>query len=278
MPFICIKSLTHTYHPEGHDPIPALRGVDLEIASGEYVAIIGANGSGKTTLARHLNALLLPTTGEVWVGGQNTRDPSAVRAIRADVGMVFQAPGDQIVATVVEEDVAFGPENLGVPEEELPVRVRAALEQVEMWEARHRPPHLLSAGQQQRVAIAGALAMNPRCLVLDEATAMLDPAGRRDLLAVLDKLHRQGLTIINITHTMAEAARARRVIALHEGRVVLDGPPQQVFSDPAALAPLGLAPPPAALLAHRLRRRFPALPPDLLTPHELAVALAEVLA
>jgi energy-coupling factor transporter ATPase len=276
--FIRITGVTYTYRPEGADPIQALRGIDLEIRAGEYVAVIGANGSGKTTLIRHLNALLLPTTGEVRVNGRNTRDQAVVRAIRADVGMVFQSPSDQIVATVVEEDVAFGPENLGVPAEELPVRVREALDCAGMWEARHRTPHLLSAGQQQRVAIAGALAMNPRCLVLDEATAMLDPAGRRDLLAMLDNLHQGGLTIISVTHTMEEAVRAQRVIVLHKGRIVLDDPPRQVFSNPAALALLGLEPPPVAVLDRRLCLRFPTLPADLLTPNELAAAIVEVLA
>ncbi len=271
---IRIVNLTHSYKPPGQEPTVALCGVNLEISDGEYVALIGTNGSGKTTLARHLNALLLPTAGEVWVNGRNTRDPSARRAIRADVGMVFQSPEDQFVATVVLEEVAFGPENLGLPTSEIRRRVRAALERVGMWEARHRPPHLLSAGQQQRVAIAGALAMNPRCLVLDEATAMLDPRGRRQVLDLLDDLHREGMTIIAITHHMAEAARAQRIIVLHQGRVALDGTPREVFSSPL-LPTLGLAPPPITALAQRLHCHIPCIPPDLLTPEELATAIAE---
>lgn len=272
LPLIRIADLCYTYVAAGSEPVPALQGVDLTIEAGEYVALIGANGSGKTTLARHLNALLTPTAGDVWIDGLNTRDRGAVRAIRSLVGMVFQSPADQLVATVVEEDVAFGPENLGIGEDELPQRVRTALEQVGMWSFRHRPPHMLSAGQQQRVAIAGALAMAPRCLVLDEATAMLDPAGRRDVLRVVDALHRDGMTIVTITHHMEEAVGAGRVIVMHRGRVVLDGTPARVFSAPD-LGVLGLTPPPAVELAQRLRRYWPALSPGLLTAEELAAAL-----
>lgn len=271
-PFIRIHNLTFVY-PNGS--VPALRGIDLEIAAGEYVALIGANGSGKTTLARHLNALLLPTEGEVWVDGHSTRDPAALRAIRSAVQMVFQSPADQIVATVVQEDVAFGPENLGVPDAELPVRVRAALERVSMWAARDRPPHMLSAGQQQRVAIAGALAMHPRCLILDEATAMLDPAGRRDLLDLVDELHAGGMTVIAITHAAEEAARADRAVVMHRGQIVLDGTPCAAFSHPS-LRSWGILPPPATQLAQRLNVHYPQLSACPLTADELADALCEV--
>ncbi|MBN1936146.1 MAG: ATP-binding cassette domain-containing protein [Anaerolineae bacterium] len=253
------------------EPVQALRGVDLDIAAGEYVAVVGANGSGKTTLARHLNALLLPTAGDVWIDGRNTHDPAAIRAIRADVQMVFQSPADQIVATVVQEDVAFGPENLGVPVAELPLRVREALERVSMWPARHRPPHMLSAGQQQRVAVAGALAMRPRCIVFDEAAAMLDPAGRRDLLQIIDALHAAGLTVITITHAMEEAARAGRVVVMHQGRIVFDGSPTELFTHPD-LSSWSLLPPPVVQLAARLRAHIPDLPPAL-TIDELVAAL-----
>jgi energy-coupling factor transporter ATPase len=274
LPFIRIEKLTHTYVSGNRAPIPALRGIDLTIDAGEYVCLVGANGSGKTTLARHLNALLLPSTGDVWIDGHHTCDPSAVRAIRSDVAMIFQSPADQIVATVVQEDVAFGPENLGVPEEDLANVVRASLQRVGMWSVRHRPPHLLSAGQQQRVAIAGALAMDPRCLVCDEATAMLDPAARDGFLDILDELHNAGLTIVSISHSMSEAARAERVIVMSRGQIALDGPPRQVFASDE-LASLGLELPPAADLARRLRRFLPALPVGLLTPDELADALLE---
>jgi len=274
-PFISINGLTYTYAVDSTPlSLRALRDVSLNIETGEYVALIGANGSGKTTLARHLNGLLLPTQGTVQIAGRDTRDPAHLRMIRADVGMVFQSPEDQIVATIVEEDVAFGPENLGVPEGELPGRVRRALETVGMWEHRSRPPHLLSAGQQQRVAIAGALAMNPRCLVLDEATAMLDPAGRRELLHLLDDLHGAGMTIVAITHHMVEAVRAKRVIVLDRGAIALDGPPEVVFSDAKRLAGLHLSLPPAAALAARMRDLFPAFPHGLLTSQTLAEAIA----
>lgn len=272
---IRIENLTHIYQPANAMPVTALRGVSLHIRAGEYVALIGANGSGKTTLARHLNALLLPDEGDVWVDGLNTRDRANHRAIRATVGMVFQSPADQIVATVVQEDVAFGPENLGVPQPELQARVREALTRVGMWECRERPPHLLSPGQQQRVAIAATLAMRPRCLVLDEATAMLDPAGRRDLWQIVDDLHAGGMTIVAITHDMDEAARATRVIVLAAGRVALDGPPADVFADAERLMALGVALPTVPELVRLLRQRCThlALPADVITASQLAAAL-----
>jgi len=272
LPFIKIESLSHVYTSHRENPVQALRGIDLEIEEGEYVALVGANGSGKSTLALHLNALLLPTSGKVWVDEMDTSVAGSVNTIRSTVGMVFQSPADQIVATVIEEDVAFGPENLGVPEEELPLRVREALERVGMWEERHRPPHLLSAGQRQQVAIAGTLAMNPRCIVLDEATAMLDPSGSRELLNILGDLQRGGITIVNITHRMEEAACARRIVVIHEGRIVADGSPRSVFSH-ENLGTYGLSPPLAARLAGRLRERFSGLPGDILTIDELADAL-----
>ncbi|MBU0493417.1 MAG: ATP-binding cassette domain-containing protein [Chloroflexi bacterium] len=271
---IDIHDLHHTYERPGADPVEALRGVSLALDDGEFVAIVGANGSGKTTLARHLNALLLPTRGRVRVAGLDTANPATWPAIRAQVAMVFQRPEDQIVATTVDDDVAFGPENLGLPTDEIEGRVRWALETVGMWDLRHQPPHLLSAGQQQRVAIAGALAMHPRCLVLDEATAMLDPAGRRKVLALLGRLHAEGLTIVLITHWMREAALADRVVALGEGRVAYDGPPRPFFGDADRLAGLGLEPPPLTALAAGLARCWPGFPADLLTLDELAEAIA----
>lgn len=246
-----------------------MRGIDLTIAAGEYVAIIGANGSGKSTLARHLNGLLLPSQGSVHVVGDDTRDPARLRAIHQTVQMVFQQPDMQIVATVVEEDVAFGPENFGVAEAEIGSRVREALETVGMWAYRQRPPHLLSAGQKQRVAIAGALAVRPQALVLDEATAMLDPAGQVAVLATLQYLHAQGTTIVTITHEMDEAAQASRVVVLEQGRVAMDGAPHEVFGRAAELRRLGLDVPPVTDLALRLGL------PACLTVSELLQALGE---
>ena len=271
--FIQIENVTYAYPLPGGGSIPALWDVSLRIAAGEYVAIVGANGSGKSTLARHLNALLIPDTGRVWVTGLETRDPANHRVIRHTVGMVFQRPEDQIVATAVEDDVAFGPENMGVPPAEIRARVREALEVVDLWEVRARPPHLLSAGQMQRVALAGVLAMRPRCIVFDEATAMLDPAGRREVRAMMARLHREGLTVIAITHFMEEAVDADRVVVLDRGRVALDAAPEVVFADADALRRLGLEPPPAARVAQILRRSIPALPGDLLTAPALVEAL-----
>lgn len=262
---IRIENLFHTY--PGTPPIDALRGIDFTIRAGEYVAIVGANGSGKSTLARHLNALLLPTRGEVWIDDVNTRDTKALRDLRAQVQMVFQHPDSQLVATVIEEDVAFGLENFGVPENDMPPRVRSALEQVGMWEQRARAPHLLSAGQKQRVAIAGAMAVHPRILVLDEATTMLDPAGQQTVLDIVDQLHRQGNTIITITHEMEEAALAERVVVMSQGRVVMDDSPRRVFAQATELRALGLDVPPLVDLAQRLGL------PVCLTIDELIVAL-----
>lgn len=265
---------THfTYITPGSPPRPALDGVSLRIEAGEYVAIVGANGSGKSTLARHLNALLLPTAGVVRIAGLDTRERQHRRAIRQLVGMVFQRPDDQIIATTVEEDVAFGPENLGLPPQQIRARVRQALETVNLWDVRLRPPHLLSAGQMQRVALAGVLAMTPRCIVFDEATAMLDPAGRRTARLMMAELHAQGITIITITHFMDEALDAERVLVLDQGRLALDGPPAQVFADAQRLHTLGLELPPIALLAQRLHEAIPALPTGLLSAPALTSAL-----
>jgi len=268
-----LENVTYRYALSGATLPPALKGISLRIGAGEYVAIAGANGSGKSTLARHLNALLIPESGHVRVAGLDTGDPHHHREIRRTVGMVFQHPDDQMVATVVEEDVAFGPENLGLPPEEIQSRVRAALETVELWDARTRPPHLLSAGQMQRVALAGVLALAPRCIVFDEATAMLDPNGRQAVRALMARLHREGITIITITHFMEEALDAERVIVLSQGEVALDDTPQAIFSAVAPLHALGLDLPPAADLGNRLQRRFPALPTGLLTTSDLIAAL-----
>lgn len=273
MSFIRVEQLAYTYTPPNQAPTQALCGVNLSVEEGEYVAIVGANGSGKSTLARHLNALLLPTSGDVWIGGRNTRDPEATRAIRSDVAMVFQSPADQIVATIVEEDVAFGPENLGVSEDRLPEVVRSALARVTMWDARDRPPHMLSAGQQQRVAIAGALAMNPRCIVLDEAGAMLDPKGRSDLLHILNDLRQVGITVLSITHSMSEAAQADRMIAMDKGTVALDAAPSEAFAS-TELASLGLAVPPVTQLARRLHERVPQIPAGVLSVKRLVDHIA----
>jgi energy-coupling factor transporter ATPase len=253
---------------------PVLRGVSLRIDPGDYVAIVGPNGSGKSTLARHLNALLRPVSGRVLVAGLDTRDPAHTRTIRSTVGMVFQHPESQMVATIVEEDVAFGPENLGVPHEELRVRVREALELVGMWGARDRPPHLLSAGQKQRVAIAAVLAMRPACLVLDEATSMLDPEGREAVAAIIAELRRRGTAVVAITHLMNEAARADRIIALAGGAVLLEGPPRRVFARAEALRDVGLDLPPVTAVALRVRSHVPAFPIDVLSVDELAAAVA----
>ncbi len=277
-PLIEIRNLRHVYYPSAADTVLALDGITLTIERGEFVAIVGGNGSGKSTLAKHLNALLLPTDGEVWVDGMDTRDRTAVWEIRQRVGMVFQNPDNQLVATVVEEDVAFGPENLGLPPAEIAARVEEALGIVEMRDYRRHEPHLLSGGQKQRVAIAGILAMRPQCLVLDEATTMLDPQGQREVMETITRLNRDGVTVIHITHAMEEAAQCRRVIVLAGGRVALDGPPAAIFSQVDELERLRLVLPPVPALAHRLRRDGLPVPGQILTADELADAVAHLAA
>ena len=270
---IRIENLHYTYNAAQPNPMEALRDIDLQVGKGEYVVIIGRNGSGKSTLAKHLNALLLPTRGDVWINDMNTKDPQHLRAIRHTVGMVFQVPDNQLVATVVEEDVAFGPENMGLPNDELRERVDEALRLVDMVPYRTRPPHMLSAGQKQRVAIAGTMAMRPSCLVLDEATAMLDPRGRQKVLETVQQLRHQGITIIAITHFMSEAAEGSRVIVMDDGLITMDGPPLEVFGQPEKLQDLGLDVPPVTQLAQRLHRRQPSFPDTLLTVEQVVEKL-----
>jgi energy-coupling factor transporter ATPase len=265
---IAIEDVYYTYDVDRPHPVRALNGINLRIDQGEYVAIIGRNGSGKSTLAKHLNALLLPTAGQVFIGGMNTKDPQYLATIRHTVGMVFQVPDNQIVATVVEEDVAFGPENMGLPHQELRARVDEALAVVDMVDHRARPPHLLSAGQKQRVAIAGAMAMRPSYLILDEATAMLDPRGRREVLGTVRQLHAQGMTVIAITHFMSEAVEGTRVIVMDQGTIALDGAAREVFSRGNELRELGLDLPPVTQLAELIHDRQPAFPTPLLSVEE----------
>ena len=237
------KDLTYTYPAaEGETNEPALRGVSVQIEKGSFTVVLGHNGSGKSTFAKHLNAVLLPSGGAVYVAGMDTRDEKLLLEIRRRTGMVFQNPDNQIVANVVEEDVAFGPENLGVPTEEIRRRVDDALAAVGMEKFAHHAPHLLSGGQKQRIAIAGVIAMQPECIVLDEATAMLDPAGRQEVIDTVLRLNRErGITVVLITHHMAEAAQAQRVIVMNDGLVAMDGTPEQVFAQVEKLHELGLA-------------------------------------
>jgi energy-coupling factor transport system ATP-binding protein len=274
-PFIEAAELRFVYQPNTARAVVALDGVSLSIDRGEYVGIVGGNGSGKSTLAKHFNALLLPTAGQVRVAGFDTRERDALWEIRRRVGMIFQNPDNQLVATIVEEDVAFGPENLGVPPAEIRKRVEAALEAVDMTPYRRHAPHLLSGGQKQRVAIAGILAMHPECIVLDEATTMLDPEGRAEVLAAVDALNRrEGMTIVHISHAMEDLAGADRIVALEAGRVIMDGAASEVF-DRLSEAPIGvLEPPPIARLARWLRQDGLALPAGIHTVEALADALS----
>ena len=256
---------------EGGEPVFALRGVDLEIEKGSFVVVLGHNGSGKSTLAKTFNAVLLPAGGKVYVEGMDTLDESLLLAIRQRVGMVFQNPDNQIVANVVEEDVAFGPENLGVPTAELRRRVDDALAAVGMEQFARHAPHLLSGGQKQRIAIAGILAMEPECIVLDEATAMLDPAGRREVIDTVRRLNRErGITVVLITHHMAEAESADRVIVMNDGQVAMDGAPHDVFAQVDRLHELGLAAPDTVELLHLLREAGMDVPLTGLTVDECA--------
>jgi energy-coupling factor transport system ATP-binding protein len=278
-PIIRLENVSYSYESEGLPSVRALDGVSLAIEQGEYVVILGHNGSGKSTLAKHLNALLLPSGGDVWVRDWNTRDLPHTLDIRRTVGMVFQHPDNQIVATIVEEDVAFGPENLGVPRPELLERVDWALDLVEMQPYRTRGPHQLSGGQKQRICIAGVLAMQPDVLVLDEATAMLDPIGRKEVLEVARRLNRErGVTVIAVTHFMREALEADRLIVMAEGRIALQGPPRKLFQQADRLRELHLDLPHASALGAALHDLNPAFPAGLLTTSEVAAALKSRLA
>ena len=263
---------------DSETPRAVLRGVDLVIEKGTFVAIIGHNGSGKSTLAKHFNAILLPAGGRVFVGGADTADEKLVLEIRRRVGMVFQNPDNQIVATVVEEDVAFAPENLGYPSDEIRRRVDEALKIVGMYEYREHAPHLLSGGQKQRVAIAGVLAMNPECIVFDEPTAMLDPRGRESIINVIRDLRdNHGVTIVLITHHMDEAVNADRVVVFSDGCITMDGTPREVFSDIETLRLAGLDVPETTALLHELNKDGFGLPPDALTVDECADAIYSAL-
>ena len=274
------ENLTYTYPgDEENAPASALDGVTLSIARGSFVVVLGHNGSGKSTFAKTLNAVLLPSGGTVWVDGMDTKDDALLLEIRRRVGMVFQNPDNQIVANVVEEDVAFAPENLGVPTEEIRRRVDNALEAVGMTEFTLHAPHLLSGGQKQRVAIAGVLAMEPECIVLDEATAMLDPRGRREVLRVIERLHRErNITVVLITHHMNEAEHADRVVVMNDGRVAMDGTPREVFSRAEELAGMGLAVPDTVALLRALKEGGMDVPTDAVTIEACADAIMQAFA
>ncbi len=263
---------------EGEQPVRALQGVDIEIEKGSFVVVLGHNGSGKSTLAKTFNAVLLPEGGKVYVEGLDTCDEHLLLAIRQRVGMVFQNPDNQIVANVVEEDVAFAPENLGVPSEEIRQRVDDALRAVGMYDFVTHAPHLLSGGQKQRIAIAGVIAMEPACIVLDEATAMLDPIGRQEVLSTVHRLNREkGITVVLITHHMNEAEEADRVIVMHGGKVAMDGTPKEVFTRVEELRTMGLTVPDTVDLLDRLRGQGVDVPLDALRVEECADAIAAAL-
>lgn len=272
---ISVDHLSYTY--PGVDGAPGVKVFDdlsLSVQDGSFTAILGSNGCGKSTLAKHFNSILLPCGGKVFVCGMDTADEEKLMSVRRRVGMVFQNPDNQLVANVVEEDVAFGPENLGISSPEIRRRVDQALKQVGMYEYREHAPHLLSGGQKQRIAIAGIIAMEPRCIVLDEPTAMLDPRGRREVIETVQRLNKEkGITVVLITHHMDEAAKADRVIVLHKGEVKADGTPEKVFSQVELLHDIGLAAPQSVELFYELNKCGFSLPLDKLDPKECAQIL-----
>ena len=269
-----IRHVSHTFETEEGKTFDALKDVTAQIKKGEFTAIIGTNGSGKSTLARHLNALLIPTEGELIVEGMRTSDAGRVWDIRQKVGMVFQNPDNQLVAAVVEEDVAFGPENLGVPPEEIRERVDLALEKVGMISYRKQAPSMLSGGQKQRVAIAGVLAMKPDCIVLDEPTAMLDPKGRKEVMDTIHELNKtEGITIVLITHFMEEAVTADHILVIDKGVLKMEGTPREIFSQADRVTEIGLDVPVPADLARRLRKKGMAVSEKCMTDEELGEAL-----
>lgn len=274
-PMIELDHMSHAYEDENGQKVYAVRDISLTIEPGEFVAIIGTNGSGKSTLAKHFNVLLTPTEGTCRVCGMPTDDPDVIWDIRQKVGMVFQNPDNQIVAAVVEEDVAFGPENLGVPPDEIKRRVAVALERVGMTAYAHHGPHLLSGGQKQRIAIAGILAMKSDCIVLDEPTAMLDPKGRQEVMETIHHLNKEGITVILITHFMEEAVTADRVVVIHKGELKMDGPSREIFTHVRELKDMGMDVPVPAEVAFRLRQKGVSLPEEIITKEELGDALCQ---
>ena len=276
---ISVENLAYTYPGLDDQPgVVVFEDLNLKIEEGTFVAILGTNGCGKSTLAKHFNSILLPSGGKVYVNGLDTSDENKLMQVRRNVGMVFQNPDNQIVANVVEEDVAFGPENLGIAGPEIRHRVNKALQQVGMYDYREHAPHLLSGGQKQRVAIAGVIAMQPKCIVLDEPTAMLDPKGRREVIETVGQLNREkGITVVLITHHMDEAAKAQRVVVLHKGKVAADGEPKEVFSQVELLHDLGLAAPEPVELCWEMKKQGFDLPLDKLDPKECAQTLYEFL-
>lgn len=275
---ISVEHLAYTYPGVEDTPgVPVFADLNLTIEEGSFVAVLGTNGCGKSTLAKHFNAILLPSGGKVYVCGIDTANEDRLITIRRNVGMVFQNPDNQIVANVVEEDVAFGPENLGIASPEIRRRVDSALKQVDMYEYRTHAPHLLSGGQKQRIAIAGVIAMEPKCIVLDEPTAMLDPRGRREVIDTIGRLNREkGITVVLITHHMDEAAKAQRVVVLDKGKVAADGTPKEVFSQVELLHGIGLAAPETVELCWELNQEGFDLPLDKLDPKECAQALYDL--
>ena len=274
-PMIRVQDVKFRYDPD--QPRYAVDGVSMDLHRGEFVAVLGANGCGKSTLAKHLNAILLPETGTVLVEGMDTRNEEHLYDLRQKVGMVFQNPDNQIVATIVEEDVAFAPENLGVPPEEIRTRIDEAMKLAGIYEKRDAAPYKLSGGQKQRVAIAGVIAMRPDCLVLDEATAMLDPHGRGQVMRTIRQLREVGITIVSITHYMEEAAQADRVLVMSRGRIVMAGTPEQVFSQPERLHHYHLDVPQAAELRDELVKAGINMPENVITPDRCAEELFQLL-
>ena len=282
--FIKIENLSFSYESDNDSKvIPAVDNVSLEISKGEYVAVLGHNGSGKSTLAKLLNFILEPTSGKMIIDGKDMTSPDItdddVYDLRRKIGMVFQNPDNQLVATIVEEDVAFGPENLGLPPKEIRQRVDEALATVGMTEYINHEPHRLSGGQKQRIAIAGVIAMRPECMIFDESTAMLDPIGRREVMATVQKLNREeNITVINITHYMDEAAMADRVIILNDGRLIMDGTPEEVFSNQDKLLEIGLDVPQSVALANKLKAAGVKFEGGTVTPEACAEAIKKAFA
>ena len=276
---IKISKLIHDYiqRDEEGNPSGTIRAIDdvsLDVSPGQFIAILGHNGSGKSTLAKHLNALLFPTEGAVWVNGMDSRDQSLLWDIRQTAGMVFQNPDNQIIGQVVEEDVGFGPENMGVPTEKIWERVEESLKTVGMYEYRKKSPNRLSGGQKQRVSIAGVIAMHPKCIIMDEPTAMLDPSGRADVIKAARKLNREeNITIILITHYMEEAIQADRVFVMDNGKIAMQGSPREVFSQVERMQELHLDVPQVTLLGYLLRKKGLEIPEGILTKEELSDAL-----